>query len=27
VRGLRWAGEGSGSAELQRDPAHDLFRG
>jgi coenzyme F420-0:L-glutamate ligase / coenzyme F420-1:gamma-L-glutamate ligase len=26
VRGLRWAGEGSGSAELQRDPAHDLFR-
>jgi coenzyme F420-0:L-glutamate ligase/coenzyme F420-1:gamma-L-glutamate ligase len=26
LRGLRWAGEGSGSAGLQRDPAHDLFR-
>jgi coenzyme F420-0:L-glutamate ligase/coenzyme F420-1:gamma-L-glutamate ligase len=26
VRGLRWAGEGRGSAELQRDPERDLFR-
>jgi coenzyme F420-0:L-glutamate ligase / coenzyme F420-1:gamma-L-glutamate ligase len=27
VRGLRWMGEGRGAAELQRDPARDLFRG
>ena len=27
VRGLRWSGEGRGSAELQRDPERDLFRG
>jgi coenzyme F420-0:L-glutamate ligase / coenzyme F420-1:gamma-L-glutamate ligase len=27
VRGLRWDGEGRGAAELQRDPARDLFRG
>ena len=26
VRGLRWSGEGRGSAELQRDPERDLFR-
>lgn len=26
VRGLRWDGEGRGAAELQRDPAHDVFR-
>jgi coenzyme F420-0:L-glutamate ligase/coenzyme F420-1:gamma-L-glutamate ligase len=26
VRGLRWDGEGRGAAELQRDPARDLFR-
>lgn len=26
VRGLRWHGEGRGAAELQRDPARDVFR-
>jgi coenzyme F420-0:L-glutamate ligase/coenzyme F420-1:gamma-L-glutamate ligase len=26
VRGLRWTGEGRGSAELLRDPERDLFR-
>ena len=26
VWGLRWSGEGRGSAELQRDPERDLFR-
>jgi coenzyme F420-0:L-glutamate ligase/coenzyme F420-1:gamma-L-glutamate ligase len=26
VRGLRWDGEGRGAAELQRDPARDVFR-
>jgi coenzyme F420-0:L-glutamate ligase / coenzyme F420-1:gamma-L-glutamate ligase len=26
VRGLRWEGAGGGAVELQRDPAHDVFR-
>lgn len=26
VRGLRWDGAGNGAAELQRDPARDVFR-
>lgn len=26
VRGLRWAGEGRGAAELLRDPSEDIFR-